>query len=158
MERWSRRRFLRSSAGIPFAALGLAADEELVPFSDYPPEFRTDAQSENPRVKAFDLRKLTSLTTPTEGFFAFHQSKTVEADASTWRLRIGGLVQRPVELSLDDLRGRAGRRELAVTMECSGNSGDPRVMNGLVCTAVWSGVGLAAALAPAHFSGFSSLE
>jgi DMSO/TMAO reductase YedYZ molybdopterin-dependent catalytic subunit len=143
LERWSRRRFLQSSAGIPFGALGLAADEELVPFSDYAPEFRTDAQSENPRVKAFDLRKLTSLNTPAEDFFAFHQTKTVEANAARWRLRIGGLVQRPLELSLDDLRGRAGRRELAVTIECSGNSGDPRVMNGLVSTAVWSGVGLA---------------
>lgn len=143
MERWSRRCFLRSSAGIPFAALSLAADEELVPFSDYTPEFLTDAQSENPRVKAFDLRKLTSLTTPAEDFFAFHQTKTVQADAAVWRLRIGGLVKRPLELSLDDLRGRAGRRELASTIECSGNSGDARVMNGLVSTAVWSGVGLA---------------
>lgn len=143
MERWSRRRFLRSSAGIPFSALALAADEELVPFSDYSPEFRADAQSENPRVKAFDLRKLTSLTTPKEDFFAFHQTKMVEADAATWRLRIGGLVKRPLELSLDDLRGRAGRRELASTIECSGNSGDARLMNGLVSTAVWSGVGLA---------------
>jgi len=102
-----------------------------------------DGQSDNPRVKAFDLRKLTSLATPSGEFFAFHQTKTVEADAAAWRLRIGGLVKRPVELSLDDLRRRAGRRELAVTIECSGNSGDARVMNGLVSNAVWSGVGLA---------------
>ena len=140
---WSRRRFLEWSAGLPCSALALAADEELVPFSDYSPEFRTDAQSENPRLKAFDLRKLTSVTTPAEDFFVFHQTKTVDANAATWRLRVGGLVKRPVELSLGDLRGRAGRRELAVTIECSGNSGDPRVMNGLVSTAVWSGVGLA---------------
>jgi DMSO/TMAO reductase YedYZ molybdopterin-dependent catalytic subunit len=144
--RWSRRRFLRSSAGIPFSALALAADEELIPFSDYAPEFRADAQSENPRVKAFDLRKLTSLTTPAEEFFAFHQTKTLEADAARWRLRIGGLVKRPVELSLADLRKRTGQRELAVTIECSGNSGDPRVMNGLVSSAVWSGVSLAEVL------------
>ncbi len=143
MRRWSRRRFLRSSAGIPLSALALAPDEELIPFSDYAPDFRADAQSENPRVKAFDLRKLTSLTTPSTEFFAFHQTKTVEADAARWRLRIGGLVKRPVELSLDDLRRRPGRRELAVTIECSGNTGDPRIMNGLVSNAVWSGVGLA---------------
>ena len=143
MGRWTRRHFLRSSAGIPFSALSLAADEELIPFSDYTPEFRAEAQSENPRVKAFDLRKLTSLSTPTDDFFEFHQTKTVQADAATWRLRIGGLVKRPVELSIDDLRGRGGRRELPVTIECSGNSGDPRLMSGLVSTAVWSGVGLA---------------
>jgi len=143
VKRWSRRGFLRSSAGIPLSALALASDEELIPFSDYAPEFRADAQTENPRVKAFDLRKLTSLTTPAAEFFAFHQTKTVEADAAKWRLRIGGLVKQPVELSLDNLRSRAGRRELVVTIECSGNTGDPRVMNGLVSNAVWSGVGLA---------------
>jgi len=144
VSRWSRRHFLRSGAGFPLsAALAFAPDEELIPFSDYAPEFHAEAQSENPRVKAFDLRKLTSLTTPAEEFFAFHQTKTVGADAPTWRLRIGGLVKQPLELSLDDLRGRAGRRELAVTIECSGNSGDPRVMNGLVSNAIWSGVGLA---------------
>ena len=143
MRRWSRRRFLRSSAAFPLSAFAFAPDEELIPFSDYAPEFRADAQSENPRVKAFDLRKLTSLTTPAAEFFAFHQTNTVEADAAAWRLRIGGMVKRPVELSLDNLRSRAGRREMAVTIECSGNTGDPRVMNGLVSNAVWSGVGLA---------------
>jgi DMSO/TMAO reductase YedYZ molybdopterin-dependent catalytic subunit len=146
LRRWSRRHFLRSSAGLPLSALAFAPDEELIPFSDYAPDFRGDAQSENPRVKAFDLRKLTSLATPNEAFFAFHQTKTVEVDAATWRLRIGGLVKRPIELTLGDLRSRPGRRELAVTIECSGNSGDPRVMNGLVSNAIWSGVSLAEVL------------
>ena len=139
----NRRSFLASGFALPFSTLAVAADEEIVPFTDYDPDFRADAQNENPRVKAFDLRKLTSLTTPSGEFFTFHQTKTVDADAARWRLRIGGLVKRPVELSLDDLRRRPGRRELAVTIECSGNTGDPRVMNGLVSNAVWSGVGLA---------------
>ena len=144
--RWSRRHFLASGIGLPLSALALAADEDLVPFSDYAPEFRADAESENPRVKSFDLRKLTSLNTSNDDFYAFHQTRTVQAEAATWRLRIGGLVKRPVELSLDDLRSRSGRRELAVTIECSGNSGDPRLMNGLVSNAVWSGVSLAEVL------------
>ena len=103
MGRWSRRRFLASGAGLPFLGFALAPDEELVAFSDYGPEFRTDAQAESPRVKSFDLRTLTSLTTPAEDFFAFHQTKTVLADSNDCRLRIGGLVKRPVELSLPDL-------------------------------------------------------
>jgi DMSO/TMAO reductase YedYZ molybdopterin-dependent catalytic subunit len=140
--RWSRRRFLVSSAGFPLSALALSPDEELVPFSDYTDDYRVDAQADNPRVKTFDLRKLTSLTTPAEDFYAFHQTKTVDADAASWRLRIGGLVKKPVELTLEDLKKRP-RRDVAVTIECSGNSGDPRVMNGLVSTANWSGVGLA---------------
>jgi DMSO/TMAO reductase YedYZ molybdopterin-dependent catalytic subunit len=111
----NRRSFLASGFALPFSTLAVAADEELIPFTDYDPDFRADAQNENPRVKAFDLRKLTSLTTPSGEFFTFHQTKTVDADAARWRLRIGGLVKRPVELSLD----------------------------GLVSNAVWSGVGLA---------------
>src|SRR5581483_10924804 len=61
-------------------------------------------------------------------------------------LRIGGLVEHAAEFSLQDLRNRRDRRELAVTVECSGNSGDPRLMNGLVSTAVWTGIRLAGVL------------
>jgi DMSO/TMAO reductase YedYZ molybdopterin-dependent catalytic subunit len=143
VNRWSRRRFIASGAGFPFLALALAADEELVAFSDYGPEFRADAQPENPRVKSFDLRALTSLDTPAEDFFAFHQTKTVSVAADAWRLRISGLVKHPAELALPDLLKRPDRRTTTVTMECSGNSGDPRIMNGLVSTASWSGVSLA---------------
>lgn len=133
----SRRHFL----AIPVAAL--AADEEVVPFADYAPEFVTEAQAGNPRVKAFDLRRLTSMVTPSGEFFAFHQTKTIEADPAAWRLRVGGLVKRPAEFSLDDLRRRPGQRSQTVTIECSGNFGEPRIMNGLVSTATWNGVGLA---------------
>ena len=146
MGQWPRRDFLASSLGLLLSASALAADEELAPFSDYAPEFQPDAQAENPRVKAYDLRKMTSLTTPAEDFFTFHQTRTIQADAGAWRLRIGGLVRRPIELSLADLPNRADRREVAATIECSGNSGDPRIMNGLLSTGVWSGVGLASIL------------
>ena len=145
MGQWSRRRFVQSTAaGISLSGLvsrlGLAADEESVPFSDYTDDYRVEAQADNPRVKTFDLRHLNSLTTPVDEFYSFHQTKTIEADAAAWRLRIGGLVKRPVELTLDDLKKRT--RDVAVTIECAGNTGDPRIMNGLVSNAVWTGVGL----------------
>ncbi len=41
-------------------------------------------------------------------------------DPATWRLRVDGLVERPLELSLDDVRSRPAM-DLAVTMECAGN-------------------------------------
>jgi|SRR6516165_259374 hypothetical protein len=130
-----RRSFLAWSIGLPLA--GLQPEEELVPFEDYGPGFSVEAQAANPRVKCFDLRRLTSPATPAGEFFAFHQTQTPQADAGGWRLRI---VQRPVELSLADLRNRPDRRHAAVVIECSGNSGDPRLMNGLVSNAVWTGV------------------
>lgn len=146
MKHSSRRDFVVSGLALPIAALALEPEEELVRFSDYDPDYRADAQDDHPRVKSFDLRQLTSLATPTENFFAFHQTATIQGDSAAWRLRIGGLVRRPMELSLPDLLKRADRRELAATIECSGNTGDPRIMNGLVSTATWSGVSLAAIL------------
>jgi sulfane dehydrogenase subunit SoxC len=41
-------------------------------------------------------------------------------DPAGWRLAVDGLVARPLELSLDDLRAREAV-EVAVTMECAGN-------------------------------------
>jgi DMSO/TMAO reductase YedYZ molybdopterin-dependent catalytic subunit len=41
-------------------------------------------------------------------------------DARSWRLRVGGQVQRELELSLDELRARPAVR-MPVTMECAGN-------------------------------------
>ena len=126
--------------GIPLSALAAAADEEVVPFTDYGPTFQVEAQPDNPRIKSFDLRRLTSFATPSDEFFTFHQTRTVSNDARAWRLRVGGLVKRPAEFSLASLLDRPDRRDLAVTIECSGNSGDPRIMNGLVSNAVWTGV------------------
>jgi sulfane dehydrogenase subunit SoxC len=41
-------------------------------------------------------------------------------DANRWRLEIGGRVERPLTLSLDELKARPART-LAVTLECAGN-------------------------------------
>src|SRR5262245_36507119 len=43
-----------------------------------------------------------------------------DVDASDWRLEVGGLAERPLSLSLKELRSRESV-ELAVTMECAGN-------------------------------------
>src|SRR5215475_6637490 len=43
-----------------------------------------------------------------------------DLDRSTWRLRVGGAVSRPLELRLDDLRRRPRVTE-TVTLECAGN-------------------------------------
>lgn len=72
-------------------------------------------------------------------------------DADAWRLRIDGLVDRPVELSLPDIRARDART-IAVTFECAGNGRallpEPRSLSqpwlhGAVGTAEWTGTPLA---------------
>src|SRR5215217_5083674 len=77
-------------------------------------------------------------------------------DPTTWRLEVGGLVERPVTLSLDELRARPART-LAVTLECAGNgralttpraSSQPWLLEA-VGTAEWTGTPLAPLLAEA---------
>jgi DMSO/TMAO reductase YedYZ molybdopterin-dependent catalytic subunit len=77
-------------------------------------------------------------------------------EASSWRLEITGLVERPLSLSLDDLQARDAV-EVAVTMECAGNGRalvEPHVVSQpwileAVGTARWRGVPVAAVLADA---------
>jgi DMSO/TMAO reductase YedYZ molybdopterin-dependent catalytic subunit len=74
-------------------------------------------------------------------------------DESTWRLEVDGLVERPLSISLDELRARPAV-ELAVTMECAGNGRahvEPHVVSQpwlleAVGTASWRGVSVAALL------------
>jgi DMSO/TMAO reductase YedYZ molybdopterin-dependent catalytic subunit len=81
-------------------------------------------------------------------------------DAAAWRLEVSGLVERPLALSLDELRKRPSV-ELAVTMECAGNGRallQPRPMSqpwlhGAVGTAGWRGVPLAELLEEAGIRG-----
>ena len=70
-------------------------------------------------------------------------------DATEWRLRIGGLVDRPLEISLGELRAQPSV-EIAATMECAGNGRarlEPHVVSQpwlaeAVGTARWRGVEL----------------
>jgi sulfane dehydrogenase subunit SoxC len=70
-------------------------------------------------------------------------------DADTWRLSVGGLVERELSLSFEELRARPSA-EVAVTMECAGNGRaqmSPRPysqpwLSEAVGTARWRGVPL----------------
>ena len=72
-------------------------------------------------------------------------------DAASWRLEIDGLVERPLTLSLDDLRARP-ETEVVSTMECAGNGRvhvEPHVVSQpWLLEAVGTGRWRGAALAP----------
>ena len=151
----SRRDVLRNGAlasawiaslGIPEAAWALQADEQLLTFTDYTEAFSVEASPANTRVRCFDLRRLTTWATPNDEFYAFAQTRTQHVDAATYRLHISGFVDKPRELTLDEIKARPDRRELPVTLECSGNSTRPNRMSGLLSNGVWTGVGLASLL------------
>jgi DMSO/TMAO reductase YedYZ molybdopterin-dependent catalytic subunit len=60
------------------------------------------------------------LITPTEHFFTRSHAATPRVDPDTWRLEIGGLVERPRRLSLGELLREFPRREVAATLVCAG--------------------------------------
>jgi DMSO/TMAO reductase YedYZ molybdopterin-dependent catalytic subunit len=140
-----------ASLGIPESAWALQEGEELVTFSDYTPDFKVEASPANTRVRCYDLRRLTSWATPNDEFYAFHQTTTQQVDPAAYRLKISGFVERPREFTLEQLKARPDRRELAVTLECSGNSTRPNRMSGLLSNGVWTGVGLASIMKECGF-------
>ena len=110
---------------------------EVIPWSDQP--------GENPvpeRVtKLLVWEELDSWATPTAEHFTVMHYGNPAIDARDWRLEVGGLVRRPLTLTLDDLRGRP-RQEVDFTLECSGNHGFGWNF-GLVGNARWAGTPLA---------------
>ncbi len=89
--------------------------------------------------------------TPNHAFYVrWHlQAFPTSIDLASWRLRIGGNVERPLELSIDDLK-KMDRTTIAAVNQCSGNSRSlfqPRVTgaqwrNGAMGNAKWTGVRL----------------
>jgi DMSO/TMAO reductase YedYZ molybdopterin-dependent catalytic subunit len=86
---------------------------------------------------------------PTENFYARNHFQVPVLDPATWRLQVGGLVERPLRLRLRDLLAMPSHSEV-VTLECAGNGRaflNPRVDGeqwrlGAVSTAEWTGVPL----------------
>lgn len=169
----SRRTVLRSmgataigmAGGLAFPRLAAqAADTITLPF----------ANGERPMVKYPGKRELIGLTarppqletpfgvfnegiiTPNDAFFVRYHLADIplEIDPATYRIEVKGLVNSPLSLSLDDLKGLADPIELVAVNQCSGNSRglfEPRMAggqlaNGAMGNARWKGVPLKAVL------------
>ena len=114
--------------------------EEVLTWLDQP------APNPVPEVVGKQLRweDLDGWFTPNDQFFTVaHYDKPV-LDAAAWRLQLGGLVQQPLTLTLDDLKSRP-RQEVTFTLECSGNHGLPFFWGG-IGNATWAGASLAPVL------------
>jgi DMSO/TMAO reductase YedYZ molybdopterin-dependent catalytic subunit len=67
------------------------------------------------------ITQLEGLLTPTDAYYVVNQLEVPEPmHPDDWILSIGGLVERPIEMSLKDLMKLPGRTVRAVT-ECAGN-------------------------------------
>jgi sulfite dehydrogenase len=89
--------------------------------------------------------------TPNEAFYVrWHLQTLPTIDVNTWKLKLGGHINKPLELSLADLRKMPSSSIVAVN-QCSGNSRglfQPQIPgaqwgNGAMSNAKWTGVKLA---------------
>lgn len=110
----------------------------MIELTDRPPQLETPLH-----IFKLDI-------TPNEYFFVrWHLSQLVtRIDIDTFRLRIGGAVDHPLELSMSDLKTKFTPDSVVALAICSGNSRStftPRVpgsqwKNGAMGNAVWKGV------------------
>jgi DMSO/TMAO reductase YedYZ molybdopterin-dependent catalytic subunit len=152
--RHTRRDMLRGGLAVAdLTALGLpewvlpalAQGEVLVPFTDLPENFPPAAADR----RQFDIRTIDGPLTPRDRFFTTQHYGHPQVDPVAFRLKVSGLVERPLSLSLDDLR-RMRSVELVSGFECSGNR---RPLQGLSSNGRWTGVPLRTVLDQARVKG-----
>ncbi|MCC6368288.1 MAG: molybdopterin-dependent oxidoreductase [Bryobacterales bacterium] len=127
MKGFTRRNALQRGLSVAgFLALGdaaipaLAQGETDVPFTDYPANFK--AGGNGVPVRRFDIRTIDGLIVPKDRFFVLQHFNQPEINPNDFRLKISGLVNKPVELSLAELR-KMRSADVVAGYECSGNSG-----------------------------------
>jgi DMSO/TMAO reductase YedYZ molybdopterin-dependent catalytic subunit len=147
LEDVSRREFLvRGSAA--FTALLLLQVSRAAAFPSRNGEIVIpwlDQPTENPDPSGIQTQlvweDLESWITPNDKFFSISHFDRPVIDAANWMLEVGGLVEKPLQLTLDDIKARP-RQEVVFTIECSGNHGFPFFAGG-IGNARWAGTPLA---------------
>ena len=158
----SRRDFL-GSAGASLASLGLSGirawaqgstDPILAgrPLVRYPEKTDLILLTSRPPQLETPMKYFDRAITPNVAFFVRYHIMPIptSVDLATWRLRISGLVDRPLELSFDDLRTKFPKVAVTAVNQCSGNSRgrfSPRVLggqwgDGAMGNAQWAGARL----------------
>lgn len=146
----SRRGLLKGgTAFASMAAIGLlesalpalAQGEEVIAWTDVPATFTTAGRG----GRSLDTRTVQKSTffTPTEDFYLVQHYGTPTVDPAAYKLRLTGLVNKPVELTLAQLRQRP-RTEIIAGFECGGSA--PANFNRLCGNARWAGTSLSALL------------
>ena len=124
----SRREVLKR--GVAVAGLGafgipewmtpaLAQGETVMPFTDLPDVINW---RRTPDRRMIDVRTVDSFITDKDEFFTTQHYGHPQIDPTSYRLEVSGLVDRPLSLSIDEIRALPSR-ELVFGFECSGNRG-----------------------------------
>jgi sulfite dehydrogenase (cytochrome) subunit A len=172
VEQVSRRRFL-GTVGFAGACLGTLAFgkgsagaqglADLIlagrPLVRYPEKTDLILLTSRPPQLETPMKYFDRAITPNDAFFVRYHITPIPTsiDLDTWRLRIAGLVDRPLALSLDELRSKFPKVAVIAVNQCSGNSRgrfSPRVLggqwgDGAMGNAQWAGARLKDVLAMA---------
>jgi DMSO/TMAO reductase YedYZ molybdopterin-dependent catalytic subunit len=114
--------------------------ERVVPWADQPPP----NPDPNGIKTLLNWESFDSWITPNDKFFGISHFNWPSIEEANWKLEIGGLVKKPLTLTLADIKTRP-RQEVVFTLECSGNHGFPFFIGG-IGNARWAGTPLAAVL------------
>lgn len=120
-----------------WALPALAQDEVDVPFTDIPENF--GQRGPESTIRVLDIRNIDGPYTSRDDFYTIQHFDQPTLDPAAYRLKINGLVDRPGELTVDELRA-LGSTEVDAGYECSGNS--RRLLQGLASNGRWTGVPL----------------
>ena len=124
----------------------LAQGERLIPFTDEASEAFSWRPIEPNTTHWQDTREITSFFTDNEDFYLVQHYGQPEVDNDSYRLKVTGMVDNELELSLDDLQA-GDVIEQQVGFECGGNS--QRLLYGLIGNANWRGATLSSILSRA---------
>ena len=126
--------------------------ESVVGKSDYPEKGAMILLADRPVQLETPLKVFREDITPNESFFVrWHLSQLLsKIDIDTFKLRIGGEVDKPLEISMNDLKTKFPHDSVIALAICAGNSRatfSPKVpgvqwCNGAMGNAKWKGVRL----------------
>jgi DMSO/TMAO reductase YedYZ molybdopterin-dependent catalytic subunit len=147
MSALNRRRFLSAMGGAGALVLGgpgvgsvlaqATADPILAgrPLVRYPEKTDLILLTSRPPQLETPMSYFDRAITPNEAFFVRYHVFPVptSVDLATWRLKVHGRVDRPLELSMEDLKTKFPATRVVAVNQCSGNSRGrfaPRVFGG----------------------------
>ena len=128
---------LLAGSGALARSVGAADDPILAgrPLVRYPEKTDLILLTARPPQLETPMAYFDRAITPNEAFFVRYHVFPVptSVDLTTWRLKVHGRVDRPLELSLDDLKTKFPPARVVAVNQCSGNSRGrfaPRVLGG----------------------------
>lgn len=151
---------LAGGAGYVFPAWSNSAEKTTLPFPNGERELIAFPEkrpmivltSRPPQLETpFEYYDNHVITPNDEFFVRYHMAGIpTSIDSNTYQLKIGGNVEKPLEISLSDLKKNFPSQKIVAVNQCSGNSRgffEPRVNggqlgNGAMGNAVWVGVAL----------------